>query len=59
MTTVAQETTPLPEAPVCTPSSLRIDGKYLSLTTFRRDGSPVATPLWFVEDDGRLFVPHG
>jgi PPOX class probable F420-dependent enzyme len=33
-----------------------ISGKYLSLTTYRRDGSPVSTPVWFVEDDGRLFV---
>jgi uncharacterized protein len=31
-------------------------GKYLRVTTFRRDGTPVATPVWFVEDEGRLFV---
>jgi PPOX class probable F420-dependent enzyme len=31
-------------------------GKYLSLTSFRRDGSGVATPVWFVETDGRLLV---
>jgi uncharacterized protein len=37
-------------------SHLAIPGKYLSLTTYRRDGSPVSTPVWFVEDDGRLFV---
>jgi uncharacterized protein len=36
--------------------SLDIAGKYLSLTTYRRDGSPVSTPVWFVEDEGRLFV---
>jgi len=36
--------------------SLDIAGKYLSLTTYRRDGSPVSTPMWFVEDEGRLFV---
>ena len=59
MTTVAHETTPLPETAAGAPSSLQIDGKYVSLTTFRRDGSPVATPLWFVEDDGRLFVITG
>jgi uncharacterized protein len=34
-------------------------GKYLSLTTYRRDGSPVSTPVWFVEEDGRLFVVTG
>lgn len=38
---------------------LRIPGKYLSLTTYRRDGTPVSTPVWFVEEDGRLFVTTG
>ena len=32
------------------------DGKYLSLTSYRRDGSGVATPVWFVGDDGHLLV---
>lgn len=32
------------------------DGKYLSLTTFKRDGAAVATPVWFVADNGRLLV---
>jgi len=32
------------------------DGKYLSLTSFKRDGSEVATPVWFVADDGHLLV---
>jgi PPOX class probable F420-dependent enzyme len=31
-------------------------GKYLSLTSFRRDGTGVATPVWFVEVGGRLLV---
>jgi len=31
-------------------------GKYLSVTTFRRDGTPVATPVWFVQDGARLLV---
>jgi PPOX class probable F420-dependent enzyme len=35
---------------------LSIPGKYLSLTTYRRDGTPVSTPVWFVEEEGRLFV---
>lgn len=34
----------------------KFTGKYLSLTSFRRDGTPVATPVWFVADDGRLLV---
>lgn len=38
---------------------LSVPGKYLSLTTYRRDGSPVSTPVWFVEEDGRLFVITG
>jgi PPOX class probable F420-dependent enzyme len=33
-----------------------IPGKYLSLTTYRRDGTPVSTPVWFVEEAGRLYV---
>jgi PPOX class probable F420-dependent enzyme len=33
-----------------------LTGKYLSLTTFRRDGTPVATPVWFVADHGNLLV---
>jgi PPOX class probable F420-dependent enzyme len=33
-----------------------IDGKYLSLTSFKRDGTGVATPVWFVAEDGRLLV---
>ena len=36
--------------------ALSIPGKYLSLTTYRRDGTPVSTPVWFVEEDGRLLV---
>lgn len=28
----------------------------LSLTTFKRDGAPVATPVWFNVIDGRIYV---
>lgn len=31
-------------------------GKYISLTTFRRDGSPVATPVWLVAQGETLLV---
>ncbi len=35
--------------------------KYLSITTFRRDGSEASTPVWFVSDDlgRRVFVATG
>jgi uncharacterized protein len=34
--------------------------RYVSLTTFRRDGAPVSTPVWTaVDDDGRLLVWTG
>jgi PPOX class probable F420-dependent enzyme len=31
-------------------------GRYLSLTSFKRDGTGVATPLWFVNDGSRLLA---
>jgi uncharacterized protein len=55
----AQTTDRMSAAPVgATESGLdaRFPGKYLSLTSFKRDGSGVATPVWFVIDDGRLLV---
>lgn len=30
--------------------------RYVSLTTYRKDGTPVATPVWHVVDDGALYV---
>jgi uncharacterized protein len=34
--------------------------RYLSLTTFKRDSTPVACPVWVVSDDGRrLLVATG
>ena len=33
-----------------------LGGKYLSITSFKRDGTGVATPVWFVQEDGRLLV---
>ena len=33
-----------------------VPGKYLSITSFKRDGSGVATPVWFVQEGGRLLV---
>lgn len=31
-------------------------GKYLSITSYKRDGTGVATPVWFAQQDGRLLV---
>jgi uncharacterized protein len=31
-------------------------GRYLSITSFKRDGTGVATPVWFVSDGERLFA---
>lgn len=30
--------------------------RYISLTTFRRDGSEASTPVWVVSDDGRRLL---
>jgi len=32
------------------------DSRYISLTTRRRDGSFVSTPVWVVSDDGRRLL---
>ncbi len=34
----------------------RFRGKYLALTSFKRDGAGVATPVWFVVDGAQLLV---
>jgi hypothetical protein len=31
-------------------------GRYLSVTSFKRDGTGVATPVWFVSDGMQLFA---
>jgi PPOX class probable F420-dependent enzyme len=33
-----------------------LTGKYLSVTSYRRDGTGVATPVWFVVDGERLLI---
>jgi len=30
--------------------------KYVSLTTYKKSGDPIATPVWIVPRDGKLFV---
>jgi PPOX class probable F420-dependent enzyme len=34
----------------------RFRGKYLSVTSYKSNGTAVATPVWFVQQDGRLLV---
>jgi PPOX class probable F420-dependent enzyme len=33
--------------------------RYLSLATFRKSGVAVHTPIWFAEDDGKLYFMTG
>lgn len=33
--------------------------RYVSLTTFRKNGAAVATPVWFVERNGTLYIGTG
>lgn len=33
--------------------------KYISLTTFRRSGDAVSTPVWFALDSGTMYVESG
>jgi len=44
------------ERPVGLDLDARFRGKYISLTSFKRDGAGVATPVWFVVEDGQLLV---
>ena len=30
--------------------------KYISLTTYRKTGVPVRTPVWFAEENGKLYI---
>jgi PPOX class probable F420-dependent enzyme len=36
--------------------ALILPGKYICLTSFKRDGTGVPTPVWFVTDQGRVLV---
>ena len=45
-----------PAGPTGSGLEARFPGKYVSLTSFRRDGTGVATPVWFVVENGRLLI---
>ena len=42
--------------PGATRLAARFHGEYLALTSYKRDGTGVATPVWFVADGERLLV---
>ncbi len=48
-----------PGAPGISPASRLRNEKYISLTTFRRDGRGVATPIWFAVDGDHLVAFTG
>jgi PPOX class probable F420-dependent enzyme len=37
-------------------TAARGDPRYIALTTHRRDGRPVTTPVWLAALDGKLYV---
>jgi uncharacterized protein len=41
------------------PVTWTFPGKYISVTTYRRDGTALATPVWFVQEGDRLLVRTG
>ena len=52
-------TTQMTERPVRRPTAeleAFSRGRFLSVTSFKRDGTGVATPVWFVSDGERLFA---
>jgi PPOX class probable F420-dependent enzyme len=39
------------------PSFTTLDGNsYIVLTTYRKNGNPIMTPVWFVQQEGKLIV---
>jgi uncharacterized protein len=47
------------ERPVARPAAdvqALFPGRFLSVTSFKRDGTAVATPMWFVSDGPRLYA---
>jgi uncharacterized protein len=45
----------MPELRMTIPKEIR-GQKYVSLTTFRKSGQAVVTPVWFAEQDAKLYV---
>ena len=32
-----------------------MEGKYISLITYKKNGDPIATPVWFVEENEKIY----
>ncbi len=61
MTTTAPPTKPkmMPgpaSQPLPTDLEAAFPGRYLSITSFKRDGTGISTPVWFVSDGERLYA---
>lgn len=41
------------------PATWAFPGKYISVTTYKGDGTGVATPVWFVQEGDRLLFRTG
>lgn len=48
--------TPTSSAPATAGFATLRGKQYINLTTFRKNGAAVATPVWFAQDGERLFV---
>ncbi|MFX0141999.1 MAG: PPOX class F420-dependent oxidoreductase [Candidatus Hodarchaeota archaeon] len=35
------------------------EGKYISIKTFRKNGTSAAAPVWFLEDNGKFYICTG
>ncbi|UCD01888.1 MAG: PPOX class F420-dependent oxidoreductase [Promethearchaeota archaeon] len=35
------------------------EGQHVSIKTFRKDGTSAATPVWFLEDNGKFYICTG
>jgi uncharacterized protein len=53
---MATQTIERPPQPPAADLDALFPGRYLSVTSFKRDGTGVATPVWFVSDGTRLFA---
>src|SRR5215207_3126503 len=53
---MATQTMERPVQPPAADLETLFPGRYLSVTSFKRDGTGVATPVWFVSDGRQLFA---